>query len=107
MGLFKSIKKAVGKVFKFAGDITGTNYLQKKLKKPLQDIFGITAQKNMAASQEQQLKRQSEAAKLDSMNEVQNVTQFDDSSPDTFTGAGSRRKKGGADKFSSGIGLKM
>ena len=107
MGLFKSIKKAVGKVFKFTGDVTGTNYQQKKIKKPLQDIFGLTAQKHMAAAQEKQLQQQSEVAKLDAASEMQNVVQFDDSSPDTFTGAGSRRKKGGADKFSSGIGLKM
>ena len=109
MGLLKKITKAVSKAtkktFKFTGDITGVNYLNKRLKKPLQNMFGIGALKDMAAGQEETLQRQSEAAKLDSMNEVQNVTQFDDGGGEDFTGGGSRRKKRQLGAFSSGIGL--
>ena len=102
----KSVSKAVKKTFKLTGDITGVNYLSKKVKKPLQNMFGIGALKDMAAGQEETLQRQSEAAKLDSMNEVQNVTQFDDGGGEDFTGGGgSRRKKRQSGAFSSGIGL--
>ena len=101
----KPISKAVKKTFKLTGDITGVNYLTKKLNKQLQNMFGIGALKDMAAGQEETLRRQGEAAKLDSMNEVQNVTQFDDGGGEDFTGGGSRRKKRQSGAFSSGIGL--
>ena len=109
MGFFKkvskSVSKAVKKSFKLTGDITGVNYLTKKLNKQLQNMFGIGALKDMAAGQEVTLQRQSEAAKLDSMNEVQNVTQFDDGGGEYFTGGGSRRKKRQSKTFSSSINL--
>ena len=109
MGFFKKISKAVSKAtkqtFKLTGDITGVNYLTKKLKKPLQNMFGIGALKDMAAGQEETLRQQGEASKLDSMKEVQNVTQFDDGGGEDFTGGGSRRKKRQSGAFSSGIGL--
>ena len=110
MGLLKkinkSLKKAVSKTFKFTGDITGTNWLLRKGKTGLQSLTGTGALKDMAAGQEATIQRQSEAAKLDSMNEVQNVTQFDDGGGEDFTGGGgSRRKKRQSGAFSSGIGL--
>lgn len=71
----------------------------------LQNMLGIGALQDMAAGQEETLRRQGEAAKLNSMNEIDNVTQFDDSSADDFTGGGSRRKKRTGGAFSSGIGL--
>ena len=109
MGFFskasKALKKAVSKTFKFTGNITGTNWLLRKSKVGLQSLTGTGALKDMAASQEATLQRQSEAAKLDSMNEVQNVTQFDDGGGADFTDGGSRRKKRQSGAFSSGIGL--
>lgn len=101
----KSVKKSVSKAFKLTGDITGTNQLVRKGKTALQSLMGVGALKDMAAGQEATIQRQSEAAKLDSMNEVQNVTQFDDGGGEDFTGGGSRRKKRQSGAFSSGIGL--
>ena len=109
MGIFKKISKSVSKatkkVFKLTGGITGVNYLTKKLKTPQQSILGIGAMKDMAAGNEESLRRQSEASKLDSMDEVQNVTQLDDSGGEDFAGGGSRRKKRQSGAFSSGVGL--
>ncbi len=110
MGVLKKIKKAIkgsvknmfrgGSMWKFVD-----KYAHKPVTKKLQDMLGIGALKDMAAGQEESLRRQGEAAKLDSMNEVQNVTQFDDGGGEDFTGGGSRRKKRQSGAFSSGIGL--
>lgn len=110
MGFFKKIKKAVTKSAKNlfrGGSMWGLvdKYVHKPVTKKLQDMLGIGALKDMAAGQEETLRRQGEASKLDSMNEVQNVTQFDDGGGEDFTGGGSRRKKRQSGAFSSGIGL--
>lgn len=110
MGLFKKIKKALkgsvknmfrgGSMWKFVD-----KYAHKPVTKKLQDMLGIGALKDVAAGQEESLRRQGEAAKLDSMNEVQNVTQFDDSASVVSTTSDSIRKKRQSGAFSSGIGL--
>ena len=110
MGLFKKIGKALKKSAKnlFRGGSTWGilgKYVCGLVTKKLQDMLGIGALKDVAAGQEESLRRQGEAAKLDSMNEVQNVTQFDDGGGEDFTGGGSRRKKRQTGAFSSGIGL--
>ena len=109
MGFFKKTKKFVKKAIVHGG--TGgflkkpVDSLTKPIKTELQNMLGIGALKDMAAGQEESLLRQGEAAKLDSMNEIQNVTQFDDGGGEDFTGGGSRRKKRQSGAFSSGIGL--
>lgn len=110
MGFFKKVGKALKKSTKNmfrGGSMWGfvDKYVHKPVTRKLQDMLGIGALKDMAAGQEETLRRQGEAAKLDSMNEVQNVTQFDDAGGDDFTGGGSRRKKRQSGAFSSGIGL--
>ena len=110
MGFLKKIKKVTKKSVKnmFRGGSTWglvDKYVHKPVTKKLQDTLGIGALKDMAAGQEETLQRQSEAAKLDSMNEVQNVTQFDDGGGEDFTGGEVRRKKRQSGAFSSGIGL--
>lgn len=106
MGLRKFLKKAI-----MHGGTGGflkkpIDSLTKPIKVELQNMLGIGALKDMAAGQEETLRRQGEAAKLDTMNEVDNITQFDDTGGDDFTGGGSRRKKRGSGAYSSGIGLK-
>lgn len=103
--LTKSVTKAVKDTVRFTGKVTGVEWLTNTLKKPLQDMFGITAQKDQAARQEESIRRQGEASKLDANNEVQNITQFDDAGGNDFTGGGSRRNKRKTGAFSSGIGL--
>lgn len=109
MGVLKKIKKTIKGATKkvFRGSVFGLadKYVLKPVTKKLQGMLGIGALKDMAAGQEESLRRQGEAAKLDSMNEVQNVTQFDDGGGEDFTGDGSRRKKRQSGAFSSGIGL--
>ena len=109
MGLLKKIGKALKRArkdtFKFSTKVTGVNWLGRKVGKELQSMMGVGAMKDMAAGQEETMRRQGEAAKLDSMNEVQNVTQFDDGGGEDFTGGGSKRKKRQSGAFSSGIGL--
>lgn len=101
MGLFSGIKKLVKKALKLTG-ITG---LVKGAKGIWNNLTGKTAAKNMAESQEAQLRQQSEAAKLAASNEMGNVTKFDDT-PDTGVGDSDvRRKKRAVGSFGSGIGL--
>lgn len=106
MGIGKSLKKAVKKV----GKVVGVNSLAKAVKKGIGSLFGVGAMKDMAASQEAQLRQQMEAAKLNSMNEMGNVTQFSDNTAQ-FSDSGDddsvRRKKRSAGAFSSGIGLQV
>lgn len=110
MGIGSKLKKAFKKVFKVTSKITGLDWLQKTAKKGINSLFGVGAMKDMAAAQEAQLRQQTEAAKLNSMNEIGNVTQFSDNAAqfadfgDTNT---NRRKKRSAGAFSSGIGLQV
>lgn len=109
MGIGKSLKTAVKKAFKTTSKITGLDWLQKTAKKGIGSLFGVGAMKDMAASQEAQLRQQTEAAKLNSMNEMGNVTQFSDSTAQfaSFDDDTARRKKRSAGAFSSGIGLQV
>lgn len=106
MGIGKSIKKA----FKKLGKVSGVSFLSKGLKKGLGSLFGVGAMKDMAAAQEAQLRQQTEAAKLNAMNEIGNVTQFSDNTAQ-FASFGdddtNRRKRRSAGAFSSGIGLQV
>ncbi|AGY48001.1 hypothetical protein Petty_29 [Acinetobacter phage Petty] len=85
--------------------------LKKLVKKGINSLFGVGAMKDMAAAQEAQLRQQTEAAKLNSMNEIDNVTQFSDNTAQFADFGGgdntNRRKKRSAGAFSSGIGLQV
>lgn len=110
MGIGKTLKKAVKKTFKITSKITGLDWLHKTAKKGIGSLFGVGAMQDMAASQEAQLRQQTEAAKLNSMNEMGNVTQFSDNTAqfaDSGDDATNRRKKRSAGAFSSGIGLQV
>ena len=109
MGIGSKLKKAVNKVFKAANKITGLDWLQKTAKKGIGSLFGVGAMKDMAAAQEAQLRQQTEEAKLNSMNEMGNVTQFSDNTAQfaDFGDNTNRRKKRNAGAFSSGIGLQV
>lgn len=110
MGIGKSIKKSFKKAFKITSKITGLDWLQKTAKKGIGSLFGVGAMKDMAASQEAQLRQQTEAAKLNSMNEMGNVTQFSDNTAQSASFGDddtNRRKKRNAGAFSSGIGLQV
>ena len=110
MGFGSKIKKSVKKAFKSWHKVTGIDWLNKKTKKGLGSLFGVGAMKDMAAAQEAQLRQQTEEAKLNSMNEMGNVTQFSDNTAQ-FADFGddntNRRKKRNAGAFSSGIGLQV
>lgn len=97
MGFGKKFKKSLKKI-------------GKSIKKGIGSLFGVGAMKDMAAAQEDQLRQQTEAAKLNSMNEMGNVTQFSDNAAQ-FASFGDdttdRRKKRNAGAFSSGIGLQV
>lgn len=109
MGFLKKIGKSVSKAFKksikLTGKVTGIDWLTNKVKKPLQDMFGITAQKDQAMRQEEAIRKQGEASKLDANNEIDNVVQFDDAGADFYGGGYNRRNKRKTGAFSSGIGL--
>ena len=110
MGIGKSIKKAFKKTFKTVGKVTGINWLTKGLKKGIGSLFGVGAMKDMAAAQEEQLRQQTEAAKLNSMNEMGNVTQFSDNTAQVANFGDDdteRRRRRNAGAFSSGIGLQV
>ena len=110
MGIGKSIKKTVKKAFKITSKITGLDWLHKTAKKGIGSLFGVGAMKDMAAAQESQLRQQTEAAKLDSMNEMGNVTQFSDNTAQFNNSGGddtNRRRRRNAGAFSSGIGLQV
>ena len=110
MGIGSKLKKAVKKAFKTANKVTGLDWLHKTSKKGINSLFGVGAMKDMAASQEAQLRQQTEAAKLNSMNEMGNVTQFSENTTQ-FAKIGdedtNRRKNRNAGAFSSGIGLQV
>lgn len=110
MGIGKTLKKTVKKAFKITSKITGLDWIHKTAKKGIGSLFGVGAMKDMAAAQEAQLRQQTEAAKLDSMNEMGNVTQFSDNTAQA-TAFGdddtNRRKKRSAGAFASGIGLQV
>lgn len=110
MGFGKKLKKAVKKTFKSFSKGIGVDWLLKKSKKALGSLFGVGAMKDMAAAQEAQLRQQTEAAKLNSMNEMGNVTQFSDNTAQ-FSDSGDEdtnlRRRRSAGAFSSGIGLQV
>lgn len=101
MGIFSSIKKLA----KTALKLTGISHAFKGVKGIWDNLTGKTAAKDMAQSQEAQLRQQSEAAKLKATNEVDSVTQFEDSDSIGLGSNEARRKKRSAGSFSSGIGL--
>lgn len=101
MGLFKKIKKLAKKALGIASPFI------KPIKGVWDNLTGKTAAKNMAATQESQLRQQTEQAKLSSMNELDNVTQFDSTADLGFAGTDNRRKRRSAGGFSSGIGLNI
>lgn len=110
MGIGKSLKKAAKKAFKITSKITGLDWMHKTAKKGIGSLFGVGAMKDMAAAQEAQLRQQTEAAKLDSMNEMGNVTQFSDNTAQVANVGDddtNRRKKRSAGAFASGIGLQV
>lgn len=110
MGIGKSLKKAVKKAFKITSKITGLDWMHKTAKKGLNSLFGVGAMKDMAAAQEAQLQQQTEAAKLNSMNEMGNVTQFSDNTAQSASFGEddtTRRRRRSAGAFSSGIGLQV
>lgn len=99
MGIFSKIKKLAKKVLGFASP------LLKPIKGFWDNITGKTAAKNMAESQEAQLRQQSESAKLDAANEVENITQFSEGESIGLGADTQRRKKRSAGSYGSGIGL--
>lgn len=111
MGFGKKLKKGLKKTFKSFKKGIGVDWLQKQSKKALGSLFGVGAMKDMAAAQEAQLRQQTEAAKLNSMNEMGNVTQFSDNNTAQFSDSGDddteRRRRRSAGAFSSGIGLQV
>lgn len=102
MGFFSKIAKGIKKALKFAAFP-----LLKPLKGVWDNLTGKTAAKNMAQTQEAQLKAQAEQSKLNAANEVGNVTKFEDNTDPNFLGDSTRRKKRGTGSFSSGIGLQV
>lgn len=72
-------------------------------------VLGLDAGDDLAKQQERQLRQQQEAAKLEAANEIQQVTQFDETTDPSFAGADEdfRRKKRSAGSYASGIGLKI
>lgn len=99
MGLFSGIKKLAKKVLKF------TSPLLKPLKGVWDNLTGKTAAENMARTQEEQLRIQGEQAKLNAANEVDNVTQFEDTADPVLSDT--RRKKRPTGNFASGLGLQI
>lgn len=101
MGIFSSIKKLAKKALK----LTGISSILKPVKGLWDNLTGKTAAKNMAQAQEAQLRQQSEQAKLNAANEVENVTQFSDGESIGLGTDTQRRKKRSAGSYGSGIGL--
>lgn len=105
MGIFSKIKKGVKKALGFVGKVTGISSVFRGVKGIWDNLTGKTAARDMAATQEAQLRRQAEQAKLDASNEVGNVTQFEDGADSFAGGVGNRRKKRSAGAYASGLGL--
>ena len=99
MGLFSGIKKLAKKALKFVSPVF------KPIKGAWDNITGKTAAKNMARTQEEQLRIQGEQAKLNAANEVDNVTKFEDTVDPVLSDT--RRKKRPTGNFSSGLGLQI
>lgn len=96
MGVLKKVFGGVSKIFKPIGKMLG-------------GILGLDtrADRKLYEQQERQLKQAQEARKLDSLNEVQNVVQFDSSYTGDPIGSDVRRKKKRAGALSSGLGLQV
>lgn len=77
--------------------------------KGVKKVLGLDAGDDLAKQQERLLRQQQEAAKLQAANEVQQVTQFDETVDPSFAGANEdfRRKKKSAGSYASGIGLQI
>lgn len=101
MGLFSSIGKAIKKALK----LTGIGAVLKPVKGLWDSLTGKTAQRNLAQSQEAQLKAQQEQAKLNAANERENVVQIEGQEVDSTDPV--RRKKRPTGAFASGIGLQL
>ena len=101
MGLFSGIKKLAKKALK----LTGLSGIARSLKGVWSNITGKTAAENMARTQEEQLRIQGEQAKLNAANEVDNVTQFEDTVDPVLSDT--RRKKRPTGNFASGLGLQI
>lgn len=99
MGFFSGIKKLAKKALGFVSP------LLKPLKGAWDSLTGKTAAENMARTQEEQLRIQGEQAKLNAANEVDNVTQFEDSVDPVLSDT--RRKKRPTGNFASGLGLQI
>ena len=99
MGIFSKIKKLAKKALGFVSP------LLKPIKGMWDNLTGKTAAKDMAAGQEAQLRQQSEHAKLNAANEVENVTQFSEGESIGLGTDTQRRKKRSAGSYGSGIGL--
>lgn len=77
--------------------------------KAAKKLLGLDSGDDLAKQQERQLRQQQEAAKLEAANEVQQVTQFDETTDPSFAGANEdfRRKKKSAGSYASGLGLQI
>ena len=106
MGLFSKIKKAVKGALKLTTKVTGVDWLGRKVGGALQNALGIGAMKDMAQSQQDQIRMNAEAAKLNTLNEINNVAQFDESGGGATISSDTRRKKRSAGAYASGIGLR-
>lgn len=101
MGLFSGIKKLAKKALK----LTGLSGLASGVKGIWNNLTGKTAAENMARTQEEQLRIQGEQAKLNAANELENVTQFEDTVDPVLSDT--RRKKRPTGNFASGLGLQI
>lgn len=106
MGLGKFLKKSIKNSFR-GGSLwdMGVKKIHDQISP--QKLLGLDALKDLAGSQEAQLRQQLEANKLDSAIESQNVATFDDSASSGFTGTDTRRRKKAAGGYSSGLGLQL
>lgn len=99
MGLFSGIKKLAKKTLGFVSP------LLKPLKGVWDNLTGKTAAKNLARTQEEQLRIQGERAKLNAANEQNNVTKFEDTADPVLSDT--RRKKRPTGNYASGLGLQI
>lgn len=106
MGLFSKIKKAVKGALKLTTKVTGIDWIGRKVGGALQNALGIGAMKDMAQLQQNQIRMNAESAKLNTLNEINNVVQFDESGDVGGLTTDSRRKKRSAGAYASGIGLR-
>lgn len=103
MGLFSSIGKALKKTF--GGTIGLTlGALAKPLSNSVGKLFGAGQMEDLGAQQAEMLRRQNEASKLDAMNQMNNVTQFEDGTTGLTSTSGVRKRRS-AGAFSAGNSL--